>query len=294
VFTRPGVTRAEAFEWALALSAASLHPVSRAITAQAQTELPAHDSPFIEVRETAGQGLTAFYQGQEWRLGSARHCGLDETHLPPEALGADQVPCAFLVDQSGWVATFVLDEGLREDAMSTMAALDAQGLKIRLLSGDREAAVRRVAGLLGIQDALSQASPECKLAEVMRLQAAGIRLAMVGDGMNDGPVLARADCSFALGHGAPLTQARSDFVVQSGKLGEVADTIKQARATMRVVRQNLWWAAVYNVVSVPLALLGLMPPWLAGLGMAGSSLLVIGNAMRLSRPVSASVLAPEG
>ena len=105
---------------------------------------------------------------------------------------------------------------------------------------------------------------------------------MVGDGLNDGPVLARADTSFALGHAAPLAQAQSDYVIQSGALMDVVHTLVLARATLRTVRQNLLWAALYNAVCVPLALVGWMPPWLAGLGMAGSSLLVIGNALRLS------------
>lgn len=105
---------------------------------------------------------------------------------------------------------------------------------------------------------------------------------MVGDGLNDGPVLARADTSFALGHAVPLAQAQSDFVIQGGEVLEVAHTLLKARATLRIVKQNLMWAAVYNAVSVPLALVGWMPPWLAGLGMAGSSMLVVGNALRLS------------
>ena len=112
------------------------------------------------------------------------------------------------------------------------------------------------------------------------MQARGLRLAMVGDGLNDGPVLARADTSFALGHAAPLAQAQSDYVIQGGRVMDVAHTLLLARDTMRIVRQNLAWAALYNAVCVPLALLGYMPPWLAGLGMAGSSLLVILNARR--------------
>ena len=105
---------------------------------------------------------------------------------------------------------------------------------------------------------------------------------MVGDGLNDGPVLARADTSFALGHAAPLAQAQSDYVIQGGQVMDVVLTLRQARSTMRIVRQNLIWAALYNAVAIPLALVGWMPPWLAGLGMAGSSLLVIANALRLA------------
>ena len=105
---------------------------------------------------------------------------------------------------------------------------------------------------------------------------------MVGDGLNDGPVLARADTSFALGHAAPLAQTQSDFILQGGKVQDVVLTLQQAQFTMRIVRQNLVWAALYNLVCVPLALVGWMPPRLAGLGMAGSSLLVILNALRLA------------
>jgi Cu2+-exporting ATPase len=105
----------------------------------------------------------------------------------------------------------------------------------------------------------------------------------VGDGMNDGPVLARADLSIALGQAVPVAQARSDFIIQGGQLEGVADVLRQARRTQRVVRQNLSWAAAYNAVSVPLAIAGAMPPWLAGIGMAASSLVVVLNAARLAR-----------
>ena len=157
-----------------------------------------------------------------------------------------------------------------------------EGVAVQLLSGDRLGAVQRVAAQAGIAQVQGECSPQGKLEALRALQAGGHQVAMVGDGLNDGPVLARADASMALGHALPLAQSKSDLVLQGGRLTDVADALAQARRTMRIVRQNLIWAAAYNLVTVPLALVGWMPPWLAGVGMAGSSLLVIGNAKRLA------------
>ncbi len=283
VLVRPGLTSRQALELAAPLASVSLHPVSRAVARAAQEQglsLPA----FSEVQELPGLGLQAGQGDGLLKLGSARFCALDEAGLLEAGRTVADQPCSYLVDASGWLATFVLDEGVREEAPAVVAQLHDLGLETRLLSGDQAQAAERVARQLGIQQVVAQASPERKLAEVLALQEQGHRLAMVGDGLNDGPVLARADSSFALGHGAPLAQAQSDFVVQSGQLDELVEAILLARKTLAIVRQNLLWAAIYNLVAVPLALAGWMPPWLAGLGMAASSLLVIGNALRLARP----------
>ncbi len=280
--TRTDLTAGQALALAAPLARASLHPVSRAIARAAQAgDLP--EAAFHEVREFPGLGLQSGPDGARLKLGSATFCGFDESVLLREGRAVADQPCAYLADDAGWAATFVLDEGVREEAAAVVARLHALGLETRLLSGDRAPAAERVARQLGIVQVTAQASPERKLAEVLALQQQGHRLAMVGDGLNDGPVLARADSSFALGHGAPLAQAQSDFVVQGGQLEDLVVAIELARKTLLVVRQNLLWAAVYNLVAVPLALAGWMPPWLAGLGMAASSLLVIGNAMRLAR-----------
>ncbi|WP_180683562.1 heavy metal translocating P-type ATPase [Tepidicella baoligensis] len=296
VIARPGLSRADALALAYRLSAASLHPVSRAIAQAAREEVS--DLPSLpgdqEVRDIPGAGLVLSNgAGQAYRLGSARHGGLDESALLAEGHTVPDAPCAYLTDADGWLATFVMDEGVRADAAEAIAALRRQGLHVRLLSGDRLAAALRVARQVGVDDVVAEASPERKLQEVVALQQQGATIAMVGDGLNDGPVLARADVSFALGHGAPLTQSQSDFVVQSGRLSEVVQTVLQARRTLQIVKQNLWWAGAYNAVSVPMAVVGWMPPWAAGLGMALSSFLVIGNAMRLGRiPVVASEPIP--
>ncbi len=188
-----------------------------------------------------------------------------------------------LADESGWLASFELDEVLRADAPAAVAALDKLGLQVQLLSGDRAAAVKRLARRAGIAVAQGDCSPQDKLQQMRLAQERGARVAMIGDGVNDAPVLARADVSVAMGQAVPLAQAKSDFVVLGGQLLAVPMLIAHARKTQRIVRQNLAWAAGYNAVCVPLAALGFMPPWLAGLGMAASSFLVVANSARLAR-----------
>ena len=289
VYTRAGVSREQVLARAAGLGGASHHPLSRALA------VPGVTTPEgATLREVAGQGVAAEWpDGRRLCLGSAAFVGLAGSAWPAGG-PAPEAPVAHLADERGWLASFVFEEALRPDARLTVARLQALGIKTLLLTGDRLPAARRVALSTGVDSLRAQAAPEDKLAEVLALQAQGRRVAMVGDGLNDGPVLARADTSFALGHAVPLAQARSDFVVQGNRLADVADTLLLARATLRTVRQNLAWAAAYNAVCVPLALIGWMPPWLAGLGMAASSLFVIGNALRLARASKPEApLAPQ-
>jgi Cu2+-exporting ATPase len=279
VSARADTSREQALELAAQLAKGSLHPVSRALVAANGESVREGGAPWVgaQLEEIAGRGIQAsFANGQVLKLGSAVFCG-----MPPSLDAENTTPRAHLADEQGWVASFELQETVRSDAREAVNALRELGLQTWLLSGDREAAAQWVGQAVGVDHVVAEATPEQKLAKVMALQAKGIRLAMVGDGLNDGPVLARADASFALGHAAPLAQAQSDCVVQSGRVMDVAHTVRHARQTMRIVKQNLAWAALYNAVCVPLALVGWMPPWMAGLGMAASSLLVIGNAMRL-------------
>jgi Cu2+-exporting ATPase len=180
------------------------------------------------------------------------------------------------------LASFLLREDLRADSGAAVAELQAAGLKVSLLSGDRSESAERVSQLAGIKDARGGCLPDDKLAWMQQAQAAGHQVAMVGDGLNDGPVLAGANVSFAFGRAVPLARAQADFVVLGDRLSLIPITYAKAGRTMRVVRQNLGWAAAYNAVGVPLAMAGWMPAWAAGLGMAASSLLVVLNALRLS------------
>ena len=289
VRTRDGVSQEQALDMAAALAGHSHHPVSRVLVERAKLNADARRPRWLAdgVRETAGQGVSGCVHaaqdeakdkdtasGHALRLGSARFCGLKQSPVDS--------PYACLSDGRGWLASFEFHEDLRQDALETVKDLQALGLEVRLLSGDGAPAVARVASQLGITQAHGGCSPQDKLAHLHAAQQRGEKVAMVGDGLNDGPVLAGAHVSFAFGQAVPLAQAQADFVVLGDRLTPVVNTVMLARRTLRVVSQNLWWAVGYNAVCVPLAVMGGLPAWLAGLGMASSSLLVVLNALRLA------------
>jgi Cu2+-exporting ATPase len=286
ITTREGVRPEQALTWAAGLAAHSLHPVSRSLL---RAHVKGQDlQPLVtNLQEFAGQGVQATLheldsksgatRHKELRLGSAAFCGLPSTQ--------QEVLQACLSDEDGWLATFEFSEALRSEAEPTLRALEKMGLRIRILSGDGQASVSQVAQRLGIQDAIGTCSPEEKLRQVKLEQSLGHCVAMVGDGLNDGPVLAGADVSFALGQALPLAQSKADFVFMASDLKPLVTTFQISRKTMQIVKQNLIWAGVYNFACVPLAMLGYLPAWLAGLGMACSSLGVVLNAMRLSKTI---------
>ena len=282
--TRAGVSAGQALQRAAALAQHSLHPVSRALLAAAGGPEALQAWQVDAVAEVAGQGVSARVSPKsapgsvsELRLGSAAFCGVEVR--PGAALQAH------LSDQDGWIATFELLEDVRSDAARTVNVLQQEGISVHLLSGDGGAAAARVGAEVGIKAVRGDCTPQDKLDFLRQAQLAGHKVAVVGDGLNDGPVLAGAHVSFAFGRAVPLAQAQSDFVILGDQLGDVTETVFLARRTLRIVRENLMWAAVYNAVCVPLAVLGWLPAWLAGLGMALSSLVVVLNAMRLSKRV---------
>jgi len=286
ITVRQGGSADEALALASALARHSLHPVSRALAAAHDTRTGA-PSPWscAAVTEHAGQGVEgevldarAGTRVRHMRLGSARFCGVTDGQA---VLGL----CTYLADEQGWLATFALTEDLRPQAAAAVAALTSDGIEVHMLSGDSVDSVARVAGQAGIARARGACSPDDKLIFLRDLQADGRHVAMVGDGLNDGPVLAGANVSFTFGRAVPLAQSKADFVILGDQLMRVVQATRLARRTMSIVRQNLWWALIYNAACVPLAVVGLLPAWLAGLGMATSSLLVVLNALRLARVV---------
>lgn len=187
---------------------------------------------------------------------------------------------------TGWQATFRLTESLRPGAIETLAGLRADGVRCLVVSGDHARRVEHVGQTLGFaeRDQQAGARPEDKLDTLRQLQAEGHRVMMVGDGVNDAPVLSRADVSASLASATPLAQHHADILLLSERLDGVLTARHAARRAMRIVRQNLLFSCLYNVLAIPLAAVGLVPPWLAGLGMAGSSLVVVLNALRAARP----------
>jgi len=280
VAVREGVDQANALAMAVAMARHSYHPVSRALSSANDQSTASPEWTATNVVEQVGKGLSAVVLGPDHaatdlRLGSAAFC--DVASAQSDAL---QV---YLSDGEGWLATFNLQEEVRSDAVATVAQLQSMDIDVRLLSGDARDAAKRVAQAVGIQNYQGMCTPQDKLDFLRTAQVQGNKVAVVGDGLNDGPVLAGAHVSFAFGQAVPLTQAKADFLVAGSRLVDVFHAVWLARRTLKVVRQNLWWAAIYNAICVPLAVAGMLPAWLAGIGMASSSLLVVLNAMRLSR-----------
>lgn len=289
-----GLPVAQIEQWgqAAALASYSQHPLSRSLVKAAQDAGGWPATSWVDVREQAGKGVQATdAQGRVWRL------GLLSWVLPAAAAEAgwwtqdsDARVWMAAIDDTGTLAPetvtgFVFDEVFRAEARPTVQRLRELGCQSALLSGDQASRVHAAARHLGQGEdmvvAQAQATPEDKLNVIARIQAEGHRVAVVGDGINDAPVLAKADVSVALDQGAALAQSQADLIILGGRLLGLPEAVVISRQAMRIVRQNLAWAAIYNASCIPLALAGLMPPWLAGLGMALSSLGVVLNALRL-------------
>ncbi|HEX5639225.1 MAG TPA: cation-translocating P-type ATPase [Burkholderiaceae bacterium] len=274
---------------AAALETMSTHPYARALVAAAQSVRKPLPS-VVDGRVEASAGIEGIVGGQRQRLGKlefalpdklASHRAGINAIVQKEGLSAASY--VVLADEHGAVAIFVFGERLREDAATLADRAAERGIDVVVLSGDRREPVQGVAASLGIERALAHQTPDSKRSWVAGQQRAGHVVAMLGDGMNDAPVIAQADVSLALASGSTLAQARADLIVLSSRLADVDYAFAAARRAMRIVRQNLAWAFGYNVVIIPLAAFGYVSPAVAAAGMAASSLLVIGNALRAKR-----------
>ena len=259
---------AQATALAAALQCDASHPLAAAFGASTVAPGDAQQR-----RLCPGQGVEGLVDGIRYRLGRADF-----------AAARDDDGAIWLGDGNAAIARFSIRQQLRDDAIAAVAELRAQGVRLELASGDGAAAVAEIATALGIADWRARQSAQDKLARARELQRQGHVVGMLGDGINDAPILAGADVSFAFAGGAALTHRAADFVLTGTRLLRIAEAIALARQTRRIVRQNLAWALAYNAVALPFAACGLVSPALAALGMTASSLLVLLNALRLLRP----------
>lgn len=277
----PRISEQDALAFAASLEAGSLHPLADALRRAAQEKGLAL-LPTSQLRHVPGSGIEGELAGRALRLGQSAFA-LNEAGETSNTAAATSTR-VHLADADGWLASFEFESRLRADAIATVARLQSAGLTVHLLSGDAPAVVEHTARLANIRKVQGGAAPAMKRSYVAALQRAGHRVLMVGDGCNDAPVLAQADAAIAVSttrDGADLARAQADLLLLSGELARVPDALALAAQARQVMRQNLWWALGYNLISVPLAMAGLIHPWVAALGMSASSLLVVSNAARL-------------
>jgi Cu2+-exporting ATPase len=274
--TFSGVDEARCLLLAASLEQASEHPLAQSFLSRVvNTDLIAVQ----DAQNLAGKGVSGSIAGVRYTLGNAALAGFGPVALPsdlPE--GATQV---WLCDEQRALAVFVLSDGLRPQARELVGQLKAAGVKATILSGDAADAVAHVAAEAGIESWQAALKPEDKLRALRELQQRGHVVAMVGDGVNDAPVLAGADVSIAMGGGTQVARASSDIVLLTENLLDIQRALRTGHASIAVMRQNFAWALVYNLLALPFAAAGMIPPWLASIGMSASSLVVVLNALRL-------------
>jgi Cu+-exporting ATPase len=276
-----GVTREDLLAWAAAAELGSEHPIGRAVVEAARAsgvDIPAA----VEHAVTPGAGARALADGRHVVVGrpeglppamEERAGALAERGLTPFAVWRDRVP----------IGLVAVSDPLKPEAAAAVGELATMGLRTRLVTGDRRATAAAVAERVGIAEVAAEVLPAGKVEEVRTARAGGRRVAFVGDGINDAPALATADLGIALGTGTDVAAAAAGVRLLGADLRGVGDALRLARRTYRVIGQNLFWAFAYNVVMIPLAVFGVLSPVWAAAAMAGSSVTVVLNALRLRR-----------
>ena len=277
------VKREQALAIAAALEADSSHPIAQAFK-EFKTDITSY-----ETKQSIALGVEGKINDETYRFGSAKFSLELIANITFERLHALQSPpdqkhiWLLLCGTQGIIAWVALEDEIRASAQQSVAELQAMGIAVELLSGDQSAAVAGTANSLGIKEYASGLNPTEKLAQLCVKQLAGDKVLMIGDGINDVPVLAGADVSVAMASASDLAQTRADSVLLNNQLTLLPAAIKLAERTNRIIKQNLFFSLSYNLIALPLAASGQVPPWAAAIGMSMSSLVVVMNALRLSR-----------
>ena len=282
-FTLTQITPLQEIDESILLSMAaglereSEHPIAKAFHQQ-------HiEHKFENVTITANQGVEGLLQNTRYRIGKSSYANFNRTPIPQQPQTNGQ--WLLLASEHGPLAWFRVEDLLRESAHDVVQFLEHNKLNCHILSGDASSHVNEVAKQLEIQHVYGNATPDDKLSYIKRLQADGRRVLMVGDGINDAPVLAGADVSVSLAEGSDLAKLAADGLMLGTSLNPLTKVFNTVAKTHRIIRQNLSWAIVYNITALPLAAAGFIPPWASALGMSLSSLLVVLNALRLNKPL---------
>lgn len=265
----------EILSLAAALQKHANHPVAKAF------EHVATSQSLDDVKVVQGAGIETRLHGKTLRIGSEQFC----RQIAPELVAPPTKPLYWvaLCQQDEPLAWIGFSDTLRSESSTVIDTVKKRGVQIELLTGDSSAQASQIARALNIEHLFAGVTPQEKLEHVQSLQATGAVVCMVGDGLNDAPVLGVADVSFAVASATELARAQAALVIADGDLHKVTEAQDIARRCYRIMRQNIGWALAYNVSAIPLAAMGMVPPWAAALGMSASSLLVVLNALRLTR-----------
>jgi len=275
-----GISQEALLTIAAALEKRSEHPFAKAILEKA-AELPLPETENFET--LPGRGVRATVTGKTYIGGNRRL--MEESGIPvpeyPQLAGQGKTPLYFAEEDGGYLGTIAAADVLKEDSAAAVAELKKLHLQVVMLTGDNEKTARAIANSARIDEVISDVLPTDKASAVKKLQDAGRRVLMVGDGINDAPALVTADVGMAIGAGTDIAMESADVVLMSGSLSHVANAVRLSKATIRNIRQNLFWAFFYNCLGIPLAVLGLLSPMVGAAAMSMSSVFVVSNALRL-------------
>lgn len=285
-------TEKEALRIAAAVEASSEHPVARAIVESAQEPLP----PVEDFRSLTGRGVSATVDGQLVMVGSRRL--MEEQGIPfdydPSVLEEEGKTVLFLAVDGRPAAVIAIADPIRETSAAAVADLHDLGIRTVMVTGDNPRTAQAIGRLVSIDEVIAGVLPDGKVEQVERFRSDGRVVAMAGDGINDAPALAAADVGFAMGSGTDIAMESGDVVLVGGSIASMSAAVRLSRATMRKIRQNLFWAFFYNCAGIPIAALGLLSPVIAGAAMAFSSVSVVSNSLLLRRSKLSKIHGRKG
>jgi len=273
----------QCLQYAAALEVESEHPLAKAIITKAgNRSLCAEDC-----LNTPGSGISGLIDNKPWHIGNLAYI---RQHIPQPtddvlSLAADDGDNSriILASESKVIAILRFEDKIRNGSGEMISQLHRDGMHTHLLTGDHHSISAKVAQQLHIENVIAETKPDSKLDYLRQLQQQNRTVVMIGDGINDAPVLAGADISIAMGSGSDLTTANADMVLISNDVRHIASGFRLAKKTSGIIRQNMAWAISYNLIAIPAAAMGYVQPWMAAIGMSASSLIVVLNALRLSR-----------